>query len=377
MKIVIKLVVKLFGFVCGGLKRILTALQRFSAAIGLFFSFVLASASVASSFFVSTKPLFGVPLGVLLSAVGCFASGWIFAVCLRKVGFLGSSERELSNQLDQQKKGNAQLSSEITKLRAEKERLEKQRIDINAFRPILQLGLAQADMTITDVAFDWMDDFDNGYIYDTQSQYVGVLRQSFKAVYGVDLAKLRIREEPKVLRVVGIEPENLGVKDYKSKWLLRAAQKFKLKKISSISEWNVIDQVEHKIKEQIIHYEKDKEKPFDGSMNLNPIAKYFERQENSLRDRINNVKGAEFRTINDYIQKMARGFVEMLLAPVKKAVVFDNTISFADIDGKNEWLVLEDFAKSYNEKIGVPIQITGKRILAVCDEQVIAEENNG
>lgn len=363
IKLVVKSVVKLFDFICWGLKRILVALRRFGAAIGLFLSFVLASASVAGSFFVSTKPLFGVPLGVLLSAVGCFASGWIFAIFLRKVGFLGSSERELSNELDKQKKGNAQLSSEIAKLRVEKERLEKRRININDFRPILQLGLAQADMTITDVEFDWMDDFDDGYIYDTQSQYVGILQQSFKAVYGVDLAKLRIREDAATLRVVGIEPESLGVKDYKSRWLLRTAQKFKLKKISSESMVDDLDQVEHNHKDQVIRYEKDKEEPYEGSMNLNPIAKYFEKQENTLRDRINNVKGAEFKTVNDYIQKMARGFVEMLLAPVKKAVVFDNAISFAEIEGKEEWLTLEDFAKRYNEKIENPVQITDKPIL--------------
>ena len=372
MKIVWKLFISLF-------ERIIRCIRRFGAAIGLFLSFVLASASVAGSFFVSTKPLFGVPLGVLLSAVGCFASGWIFAICLRKVGFLGSRERDTSETLRQQKEKIASLTKETNELRAENNRLANQHIDINTFRPILQLGLVQVDMSITDVKFKWMDDFDDGYISDTQSQYVGILRQSFKAAYGVDLTKLRIHEDSAALRVVGIVPESLGFKDYQSEWLLRSAHKFTLKKIMSKNptpklenptpKLDDLTQVEHNGK----RYEIDKEKTYDGCMDLNRTDKYSKKQEDELRDRINNVKGAEFENVNTYIQKMAKGFVEILLAPVKKSIVFDS-IPFGEVDGKEEWLTLEDFATAYNNRIDKPLQITANPVSIMCNEQAISQE---
>ena len=384
MKIVRNLAENLFCRFFGGLigifKRILIALQRFGAAIGLFLSFVLASASVAGSFFVSTKPLFGVPLGVLLSAVGCFASGWIFAICLRKVGFLGSSERETSETLRQQKNKIDVLTRETDKLRAENNRLANQRIDINAFSPILQLGLAEADMVITDFKHEWVDGFEKGIMglmNATQSQYVGVLQQSFKAVVGFDLKKLRIYEEAGYLRVVGIVPESLGLKNYKSKWLLRSLHKFTLKKITSASptpelpELDDLTQVEHDGQ----RYEIDKEKMYDGCMDLNRTNEYSERQKEALDDRINNVEGADFKNINDYIQKMAKGVVEIFLAPVKKPIVFDNSTLLANIDGKEGWLTLEDFVKNYNSRIDALVQISAKPTLALSDAQTASEED--
>jgi len=333
--------------------------KRITSLLCLFAAVVLAIASGVGSFFVPTKLL-----GVLLAALGCFVAGWMFATSLSKFDRFGAKNRETAEALRAELKKKAdevgRLENVVADLKADRDRLEKQRIDINAVRPILKLGLVEADMSVKDVKIAWMNDFDSEGLIEslyraTRSQYVGVLERSFKASYGVDLMKLRIREEDNRIRVAGIEPESLGFKDDETKWLVRQKQTYRLTTTDETGggPMPVADPATG-FKNGEKFYEIDRTEPFEGSLDLNTTATFCTEQERELRKRLNNGIGEDFRNVNLYIRRMAEGFIQTLLSPVGKPVEFDS-IPLAQIEGETDWLSLEEFAKDWNKSLEVPM----------------------
>ena len=324
--------------------------------LGLFGAIALLCLAIVGSFLIPTKVL-----GVFVSAAGCFAAGWVFAAFIIKARNLdnqdNSSEKSLLENLERERKANAEKESRITALEADNARLRHQRIDINSFAPILKLGLTEADMSVRDVKIEWMDDFKPGNMLTnviaspTRSKYVGVVQRSFKAVYGVDLMKLKIYEDDDCIRVAGIVPESIGIKDDETQWLLRQAQTYRLR-ATSLLHGEAAPQCapEDGWGDGERFWQIDKTAPFEGSLDLNKTAAMANAQERELGDRINRNQGAEFKMMNGYIQQMAQGFVRLLLAPAKKPVDFVDT-TLAEIAGNNEWLSLEDFANRFNRQL--------------------------
>ena len=329
--------------------------NRVTTLLGLFGAIALLCLAIVGSFLIPTKVL-----GVFVSAAGCFAAGWAFAAFIIKVRNLDnrndSGEKSLRANLERERKANAEKQARISALEEDNARLKHQRIDINSFAPILKLGLAEADMSVRDVKIEWMDDFKPGNMLTnviggpTRSKYIGVVQRSFKAVYGVDLMKLKICEDEVSIRVAGIVPESIGIKDDETHWLLRQAQTYRLKATSLLHNeatpqcaqgdgWGDGERF----------WQIDKTAPFEGSLDLNKVEEFASEQERELGGRINRSQGAEFKALNGYIQQMAEGFVRLLLAPTQKKVFFVGT-PLAEIGDKDDWLSLEDFAAAFNNR---------------------------
>ena len=328
------------------------AVQRWGARLCLLATVVLAAGAVAGSFLVPTKPL-----GVLLASGGCFVAGWVFAAALAKNLQLAGADQqtmaEVQKRAERLQVQNQGLQVQIDDLRREKERLEHQRIDINAIRPILKLGLAEADMSIKDVKVAWLDDFTPGSMMSgaSRSQYVGVLQRSFKAAYGVDLGKVRFREESDCIRVAGIATESLGLKDDRTEWLVRQTQKYRLKATSLTSGAPIpVADAAKGFAAGDHYYEIDPARPFEGSRDLNRSSNQAEAQEEELRRRINQGTGSEFQNVNAYIREMVQGFLRYLLAPVGKPLLFVET-PVGEVQEGSGWLALEDFAKDFNRRL--------------------------
>jgi hypothetical protein len=322
--------------------------QRWGARICLLATVVLAAGAVAGSFLVPTKAL-----GVLLASGGCFVAGWMFAAALAKNVQLAGGDSEAQKRAERLQVQNQGLQVQIDDLRSEKERLEHQRIDINAIKPILKLGLAEADMSIKDVKVAWMNDFEAGGMFSsaTRSQYVGVLQRSFKAAYGIDLSKVRFREASDCIRIAGIATESLGFKDDESVWLLQQTQKYKLKGTSLTSGGPIpVADAATGFTAGDNYWEIDRGAPFEGGLDLNRTSTQAKAQEDELRKRINQGIGSEFENINSYIREMVKGFLGFLLAPVKKPLLFVET-PVKELEGKSEWLALEDFAGDFNRRL--------------------------
>ena len=335
---------------------LLSRANRLTTLLGLLCAIALLCLAIVGSFLIPTKVL-----GVFVSAAGCFAAGWVFAAYLIKVRNLDTQDdsgvESLRANLERERKTNAEKQSRISALEADNARLKHQRIDINSFAPILKLGLSEADMSVRDVKIEWMDDFKPGNLltkvigYPTRSKYIGVVQRSFKAVYGVDLMKLKICEDEDCILVAGIVPESIGIKDDETHWLLRQAQTYRLRATSLLHDeaapqcapgdgWGDGERF----------WQIDKTAPFEGSLDLNKVEEFASKQEHELGDRINRSQGAEFKALNGYIQQMAEGFVRLLLAPAQKKVVFVET-PLAEIGNKDGWLSLEDFATAFNSRM--------------------------
>lgn len=333
-------------------------LRKVGAALGLLLAVSMAVASGLGGFFVPTKAL-----GIPIAAIGCFAAGWMFRSFFAKsIGLAkeeASSKRSIDDELERIKKAKAIAENHVAELETENARLRNQRIDVNALRPVLKLGLMDARMSITDVDVGrWLNDFDSGSIISSakRSQYVGVLRRSFKATYGVDLAKLRVRADSDCLRIAGIAPESLGFKDVKTEWLVRQVQKYSLKSTSETDGGSMpAANPATGFKGLDRYYEIDRKAEFTGTLDRDRTSDFCERQERELSDRLDKGIGEEFRTLNSYIREMAEGFVRILLAPVRKPVVFVET-PLAQIENAAGWLALEDFAKSFNRELdSIPV----------------------
>ena len=329
----------------------------FGAAMGILLSIALTGAAVTGSFFVPTKTL-----GVLVSAAGCFAAGWMFAGFFRRA--IGVAKQEESSckavqeELAKVNKAKSVAENRIAELEAETLMLKNQKINIDAMYPVLRLGLCEAEMSVKDVKLEWMEDFDDQKIVGvsvgltpTRSQYVGVLQRSFKATYGVDLTKLHVREDGDCIFVAGIEAESIGLKDDKSDWLIRQSQQYDLKKI--LGEDRVKMSASNLATEFMIdgdRYEIDRAKSFKGDFDLNKVDAYCKKQEEDLRNRINKGVGGEFSSVNNYIQKMAEGFVRVLLSPVGKEIRFETKPSVCCMNDSG-WKKLEDYVNAYNQNI--------------------------
>ena len=362
------------------LRRALLVCKRIVSTPLLFLSIVLAVAFVCVGFYMSSKS-FGILFGIPLASVGCFVSGWIFGILLRKVVDLGTEGGDIRKELKKKTTENDKLRNECERLKAEKIRLEKQRIDINAFDPIFKLGLVEANMTIKDVKTEWVDDFDKAPWFkpgasDTRSKYVGILQKSFKATYGIDLKKVRVHRGTNCLQVAGITPELIGHKDDEKQWLLRQVQEYPLQimdKDKHAAESLPDIDYDNGFMKDNKYYGINMKKPFAGSRDMNLISLYSEKQEEDLQNRINNGMGDELHYVNDYIRNMAKCFIEILLAPTKKKIEFV-TKALDKNESDPNWLGLKDFAKDFNKRIDKSISALPESSIEVCNSQEASHE---
>ena len=342
------------------LGSIVSKVKLLGATFGLLIAVALAIFFGVAGFFVPTKVL-----GVVLSALGCFGAGWLFSASLSKFVSFGAKDSEagttLQHELKEKESIIQRLETTVNSLRAENKHLENQRIDINAIRPVFKLGLMDANMSISDVKIVWDNDFEEEGIFSKaqRSQYIGVLRRSFKASYGVDLAKLYVKDDVDCIHIAGIETENLGFKDVNIEWLVRQIQTYSLKSTSETAGGPIPSgdpTIGFKHLENF--YEIDRQEPFTGTLNRERTAYFSEQQEKDLSKRLDKGVGEEFYNLNNYITNMAKSVIQLLLSPVGKRVDFVET-SLAQISVEDGWMTLEDFVNGFNKNCA-PTQIESR-----------------
>jgi len=329
---------------------------------------------------ISTFTIFFVGLGIILISVlsaGFYVPSKILAVFAASIGSsIGSAiisltmpklasilldeerqqikkEAERRALIEERLKSFAKLESEREKLQAEIERQKRMRIDVNSYRSILKLGVAELDNNVTDFKRVTLieDNQDNWYQFGRKekTEYVGVLNYKFKAFLGVDLTKLRFRAlDNDTLEVSGLESEFQGMKDQKKEWLLREIRNHKHEGTILPESYEILSK--------------------DGRLVDNSDS-----QENELTDRIN--KGINFKNLDDHIIKMAKVFISLLFKPLGKSIIFETTqnldgvgfieylefhniyldtrIKMLEEEKAKHLFIPSDIVKIHNEKIAV------------------------
>jgi len=127
--------------------------------------------------------------------------------------------REAAEQLVEKTRS---LERERNELERKIQRLENMRVNVDGARAILRLALLEIDAVIKDfyrkeLSHKPPDDIQRGELHE----YVGVVEASFKASLGMDLQKVKLREDDDHRIVVsGLSSEFQGLSDLSEDWEL-------------------------------------------------------------------------------------------------------------------------------------------------------------
>jgi hypothetical protein len=201
--------------------------------------------------------------------------------------------REAAEQLVEKTRS---LERERNELERRIQRLENMRVNVDGARAILRLALLEIDAVIKDfyrkeLSHKPPDDIQRGELHE----YVGVVEASFKASLGMDLQKVKLREDDDHRIVVsGLSSEFQGLSDLSEDWEL-----FEVR----VRKWGGVLPDAYKI-----------------LPNDERVADLTIEQRNSLQKRINS--GIDFVHLDAAIKRIAREILAVLLSPLQKELVF-------------------------------------------------------
>lgn len=360
-------------------EKVILPLRQACAIGGITMGVALGVVSVVGGTYLQIKGLglFSIPC----LALGCFLSGSVFAYYIKKTVDLARKSSSVEEgefkakcrALETEKKmlederlkleeANRYNIGKIAELRGETRRLKLQKIDINAFKPILELSLAKANMTIKDVWTKWKkekDDIEVGRIEKVVGkspkckQYIGIYQTDFEAKFGIDMMKIKVKERGDQILVRGIEVENTGIKNQKDEWILRELQTFYVEKRREVSPKERDDPRD--TSEGFIYegwwYEKNHQRKVETSLDLNEISSDSERQSSDLQTRINAASCEQFAVAKDYVRKMAMEIIRYFLSPIAKARDLKIEFLGGSFDGGEDGMSLIKYVTDYNSNI--------------------------
>ena len=193
------------------------------------------------------------------------------------------------------------LHGEKEQLVLEIERLRNQRLRIESVVPTVELCVLSVNTKLTDVKRIFWDEAGQE-VGETQphiAKYLGILEKRFTAKFGPDLTRLRVLEaEGDRLMIYGFLGEFRGLSNIEKNWPFCEILEARFVPMKLGDKFVIADGHGRGIKES-------------------------HKQEKELLDRINN--GQEFAHLADGIGKVAKQVIELLLSPIGKRLVFEES----------------------------------------------------
>jgi len=250
-------------------------------------------------------------IAVLVTAIGCSFGTGVLALILPKLSIVRldedskriSTEEQLRTQLEEKLERVTALEKDRASLQSDIERQKSMRVDVNAYRTILRLGLIQLDMDATDFKRTELEYIDRSHRLDPRRshirEYVGVLKYKFQANLGVDLTKLRFHDRaPDIIEISGLKPEYQGMQNDEKDWALREIRIHKLHEPGDL-----------------------RREAYEVITGSPAFVSHSEDQEKEFKKRINN--GIAFKSMDAHIVKMASEVLRLVLAPLGRNIVFE------------------------------------------------------
>jgi hypothetical protein len=178
-------------------------------------------------------------------------------------------------------------------------RLEAMRINIDAFQPILNLGLLEVETSLTDFQQRVLREGEPGSWWRNgfRSTYVGVVKIPVKAQLGVDLRKIRIHETPENRLVVsGLTMTTIVDTAEGAQWLLDEVRTEFVKQAETVR--------------------------FKGTAHDRRAKEYSRQQEAQVRARLK--QGLDFKVYETGLIRAAEQVLRVLLSPAGKELVFES-----------------------------------------------------
>lgn len=272
---------------------------------------VVVAASIAYASSLPAKML-----SVITAAIGSILGTAIVCLALPRLTQAGVDQRLRDLKLTLQRE--AQLEASIEKLHDAAEhlleetrtvgreknelalriqRLETMRVNTDSVRAILRLALLEIDAVIKDFYYQELSKYPPGDLQRGElHEYVGVVETSFKAALGVDLRKVRLREDDENRIVIsGLSSEFQGLSDLSEDWKL-----FEVR----VKRWGGLFLPD----------------TYEILPNDERVADLTIEQRSSLQKRINS--GIDFVNLDAAIKRIAREVLATLLSPLQRELVF-------------------------------------------------------
>ena len=263
--------------------------------------------------------------------------------------------RELKNQLEQLRQQFQdrllERERELNELHQERERLlgqiarlEAMRINVNAYRPVFRLGLCELDMETCDVKEELIERVDRPFPDPRRSEercYLGIIHYKFKALFGVDLDKLRFKElGPDKLEISGLKSEFQGAIS-KDKVVLAEVRTY-----YRAEPWQYIPL-------DVMPWDAVAVESNNKIRGPNEYDEYVQKQRSEFLNRLN--KGLEFPSLNEYVVRLGREFLRVIFAPLGKEIVFVEEVNESGV-GFKEYLeyrncLLDEQIRELREKL--------------------------
>ena len=222
-----------------------------------------------------------------------------------KIELIQKEERLKEKEIEQKKH-----RAEIEQLQAEIERHKRMRVDVNFYRPVLKLGMAELDIDAVDykrqpILTDRQSKWDPRG--QPSKEYVGVIRHKFKSLFGVDLMKLRFTEiELGVLQISGLQSEFQGM-------IPESGQQWEFAEVREDIPQRGLFNARYSIVSR------------HGVPGSNEYVDYVNEQERDFIGRVKN--GLEFKHLDDHIVKMAKEFLRIIFSPLAQELEFVDTVN--------------------------------------------------
>jgi hypothetical protein len=255
---------------------------------------------------ITTAVVPGRNLAVSIAIVGTFFGTVLLSLSLSKVirslaaqeTRRTESQSALKGRLKQSERRRDAAEAELSNAAEEIARLERMQVNVTAFQPILKLGLLEVETSITDFQRRVITgERDQGWFRNgSRKVYQGALQIPVKAHLGVDLQKVRVREEEgNQLVLSGLTMISMTDTAEGARWLLDEIR------------------TEYVKDEQIVQFKSD---------TRDPRSKDFSRdQELQVRARLK--EGQDFKVFESGLVRTAEQLLRVLLAPLEKELVFE------------------------------------------------------
>lgn len=306
-----------FSILSAFLDKLVALTKKISLSALMLLGTAAVVAAVAFGLYTPTKLL-----AVIVASIGsCIGTG-IISLTLPKLAGLRLEEERGKIAEEEQKRAVLtqqivrlkELEAEREQLQAEIERQKRMRVDVNMYRPVLKLGISELDIDTYDFKEILITKTDRSSKWDPrrskQKEYIGVIRHKFKALFGVDLMKLKFTElESGELEISGLQSEFQGMipDPVQDPWVLT---EIRLHLIKEAGAWKA-----------------DEYKIISGNKvkGNNEYVEYAQKQSAEFITRFK--QGLEFRGLHDHIVKMAKEFLRVIFAPLGKKIVYADSVN--------------------------------------------------
>lgn len=288
----------------------------FSAVGGLFLvGGLVGAAAIAAKDLAIAVAVAGTFIGTTLLSL--FVPKALYTVKERELRKAAEDSKAKQKLIDEQRK-HVETARRLGDAEKEITRLEGMRINLDAFRSVMKLGLLEVDMSVTDVVKQRLSTNEETLLRKERHEvYVGALKIPIRAQLGINMGEVRLREDASGRLVVSnIVPSHVIDTCAGTEWQLDEVR------TEYVRDGRVVE--------------------VQGQCHDARTKEQTRMHENQVRERLK--RGEDFKCFEAGVIKAAEQALRIFLTPLGKEIVFSTAASSEGVD-------IIRFLNTHNETI--------------------------